>query len=294
MTNLKIVSSLLLICFTTLEPVIGEEANTTTTKPGVQFSARLESLFTSLKHTEYQHTTEIDEADGSVKCDCSGLVGFVLRQTYPEAYVSLRGVEAPWRTRPLAVTFYETFVSAEVKPDGCWKRVKKITDALPGDVLAWRKIKLEAGSTTGHVCTIADQPEPFGEGMVRVRLIDSTRSPHENDSRGEGENGMGSGYKTFLVDDDGQCVGYLRGKSRVTSMIAIGRLVQPTAKTSHADDSDYIGMTIDAAIELAKQRKRSCRIIRQDGKLHPIRMSIKDDRLNFVIENNQVIRVLRG
>ena len=80
----------------------------------------------------------------------------------------------------------------------------------------------------------------------------------------------------------------------VTTSIAVGRLVQPEKNTSHRDDMEFIGLTTEAAAELAIHRQRSWRIIRQDGEPRPPGMAIKDDRLNFVIEDNQVIRVLRG
>lgn len=285
---------ILILAFSTVDSAVGDDATTSIKSPGERYFARLESLLKSLKHTQYQHTTDIDEAGGSVECDCSGLVGFVLRQTCPEAYVALRGDEAQWRKRPLSVTYYESFVAAEQNPNGWWKRVTKLQDAVPGDVLSWRKKDLKAGSTTGHTCTIASTPKMVGEGMVRVRLIDSTRSPHENDTRAKGENGMGAGDKTFLVDSEGQCVGYLRGERRVTSIIAIGRIVQPTATASHEEDKVFVGLTADAATKLAKQRKRSWRIIREDGNPKRIRMAIQNERLNFVIENKQMVRVLRG
>jgi hypothetical protein len=125
-------------------------------------------------------------------------------------------------------------------------------------------------------------------------LIDSNSALLENDTRGKGETGMGADYKTFLVDADGKCVGYLIGERKVTSSIAIGRLVQPEENTSHADDMEFIGLTTEAAAELVIHRKRTWRIIRQDGKPKPPGLAIQDDRLNFAIENNQVIRVVRG
>ncbi|WP_146578003.1 hypothetical protein [Neorhodopirellula pilleata] len=84
------------------------------------------------------------------------------------------------------------------------------------------------------------------------------------------------------------------GKRKVTSSIAIGRLVQSVENTSHSHDMEFIGLTTEAAAELARQRKRSWRIIRQDGEPKPPGMAVEDDRLNFEIKNNHVIRILRG
>ncbi len=262
--------------------------------PGARLAARIEGLLDSLKETDYQHTTEINEAKGSVKCDCSGLVGFFLRHEFPEAYVSLKGDEAAWRKRPLSVTYYQTFVAAGANSGGPWQRVVKLQDAAPGDVLAWRKKTLKAGSTTGHTCMIAGKPEIIGDGKVRVRLIDSTRAPHENDTRPDGKTGMGAGYKTFLVNAEGECAGYLRGQRVIKSTIAIGRIVDTESATSHAADTDFIGLKTQQAIELAEQRERSWRIIRKDGEPQTLKWQIKDERLNFVIQDENVIRVQRG
>ena len=271
-----------------------EKKDGATKEPGAQFAARIETLLESLKETEYQHLTEIDESKGSVKCDCSGLVGFILRHEFPEAYVSLKGDEAQWRKRPVSVTYHETFMEAGETGTGPWQQVTKLMDAVPGDVLAWRKKYLKAGSITGHTCMIAGKPEKLGDGKVRVRLIDSTRSPHKNDTRPDGKTGMGAGYKTFVVDNKGKCVGYLVGKRLVKARIAVGRIVQATSDTSHANDVDFIGMSTTKAIERANQVGRSWRIIRKDGKPEPTKWLIRDERLNFVIENGKVIRVLRG
>lgn len=263
-------------------------------EPGAQFAARIETLLESLKETEYQHLTEIDESNGSVKCDCSGLVGFILRHEFPEAYVSLKGHEAQWRKRPVSATYYETFMAAGETGSGPWRQVTRLMDAVPGDVLAWRKKSLKAGSTTGHTCMIAGKPENLGDGKVRVRLIDSTRAPHENDTRPDGKTGLGAGFKTFVVDNNGACTGYLVGERHVKARVAIGRIVQATSDTAHANDVDYIGMSTTKAIERAKQVGRSWRIIRQNGKPQATKWLIQDERLNFVIEYGNVIRVLRG
>lgn len=261
---------------------------------GKQYAARIEAILGSLKETQYQATTEIDEANGSFRCDCSGLVGYVLRHDFPEAYLSLRGKEAPWRKRAVAVTFYETFVAVGENGDGSWRRVTNLLEAVPGDVIAWRKEKLEAGSTTGHVCTIASQPELIGEGQVRVRLIDSTRAPHEDDTRPDGTFGVGAGFKTFLVNADGECVGYQVKDHPVKAIIAVGRIVRPAAVTSHADDADFIGLSKGGAIELARTKGTSWRIVREDGTAKPINMQILEDRLNFVVEDGKIVAAYRG
>lgn len=268
---------------------------------GLKFAARMERLLASMNETVYQHTTAIDERNGSIKCDCSGLVGYVLRQEFPEAYVSLRGQESPWRTRPLSVTYYETFMAAAANsnPVGAWQRVIRLMDVEPGDILAWRKKTIERGSTTGHTCMVASRPELQPDGTVRVRLIDSTRSPHANDTRPAGTTGFGAGLKSFLINDDGEPIGYLSGERRVKVSIAVGRLkalrsIANDPRIAKTEDSSFVGMTAAAAEKLAEMRQLETRIIRQDGKPQAVKMRVINDRLNFVIEDGRVIEVIRG
>ncbi len=47
-------------------------------EPGSAFALRIGALLAATKVTSYQHETLIDEVNGIVRCDCSGLIGFVL------------------------------------------------------------------------------------------------------------------------------------------------------------------------------------------------------------------------
>jgi len=197
------------------------------TSPGSKMAMRLEAMLGKMEFTQYQARTEIDEKSNSYKCDCSGLVCYLLRSDFPIAYQQLDGIESPWRARPFSVTFYETFIRAgKTKVEG-WERIYKMMDARPGDVLAWRKKKITKGVSTGHTLVIAGKPKMERDGRVRVRVIDSTRKVHAVDSRPEGGNGVGAGIMWFEVDDAGKPVRLFiddSGKRSQVMMIAIGRL----------------------------------------------------------------------
>lgn len=196
---------------------------------GKKLIMRLEAMLDKMEFTQYQARTEIDEKKNNYQCDCSGLVCYLLRSDFPDAYKQLDGVESPWRVRPYSVTFYETFIRAgKAKVEG-WERIHKMMDARPGDVLAWRKKKITKGVSTGHTLVIAGLPELEKDGRVRVRVrvIDSTRKIHADDSRPEGTNGVGAGTMWFEVDDAGMPVRFFvddSGKRSQEMMIAIGRL----------------------------------------------------------------------
>lgn len=302
--------------------------------PGSQFAAHVEKMLAEMTETKYQGLTEIDEESGSLKCDCSGLISYVLRHHFPEAYVSTKGEEAPWRKRPMSVTFYETFIAAgeDTSGDSPWRRVRKMMEVRPGDILSWRKAEMVEGVSSGHTLMIAGLPKEERDDRFRVRVIDSTRKPHANDTRPAGTLGKGSCEMGFTVDRAGKLVGfYVDDESghSTSHKIAIGRIAKPggqpddpsngktkgaldgrrsferNAKSQDAnakpdsgdlksDDHDFIELRMSAATRLAEKRSIEWRVIDEDGETVPVKISLTEERLNFVVERGKVIRVIRG
>ena len=125
--------------------------------PGEKIVTKAREILHDCKQTTYDHKTEIDESTGTYNCDCSALVGFILKEVSPDHYKSLL-VSA--HHRALAVNFYNTFVGdPTTRPStGRWQPVPRAMDAEPGDVLAWRKVEMKPGDTTGHVDVINSLP----------------------------------------------------------------------------------------------------------------------------------------
>jgi hypothetical protein len=254
-----------------------------------------------MNETAYQGATEINEETGSLKCDCSGLVCYALRDMFPEAYLSVRGMEAQDRVRPMSITFYETFAAAATgKGNGRWQAVEKLLDIKPGDVLAWRKDVIKEGESSGHTAMVASKPVVEKDGRVRIRVIDSTRGPHSNDTRTEKNLGVGSGDMYFTADRDGRPSGfYVRGDAPLQKLaFAFGRIVDLGDAASPVfevpKDADFIGLGLTAAKDLASKRKLESRVIDQDGKVIPVPARFSGQRVNFVLRGGKVIRALRG
>lgn len=270
-------------------------------EPGRLLLARLEHMLDRMTVTAYQGATEIDEAAGSLKCDCSGLIGHVLRNLCPEAYLSVRGMEAPWRIRPQSVTFHETFTAAaEGRGNGRWLAVAKLMEVRPGDILAWRTETVVEGQSSGHVAMIASEPVVEKDGRVRFRVIDSTRSPHSNDTRTETSLGVGSGDMYFVMDGEGKPTGFhVRGDGPMSRhAFAFARVADlgdesPAALDAPAD-ADYIGLTLAEAMALVGQRKLEARVIEEDGRVMPVAARLTGQRVNFVVQSGKVLRALRG
>jgi hypothetical protein len=183
----------------------------------------------SIQSTEYRHATQIDEKKGSYYCDCSGFVGYVLNRTVGKD--DGKGPLHDGDSRPVAMEYAKFFAAAPTKPgSNRWQHVERLTDARPGDVIAWAHDKPMPGNT-GHVVIVDERPAVEKDGLVRVIVIDSTTKPQVDDTRAEGTSGIGRGTMWFTVDGDGRPVGYVRGsrdaKPKVEP-IAIGRAL-PTA-----------------------------------------------------------------
>ena len=194
-----------------------------------EFFSRAEKFLSGMRETNYQHRTEIDEAAGIYRCDCSGMIVYLIKHDFPTSHASLSGEEAPWKKRPLAVTFYETFRRAEKEKVVGWEAISKLAEAKPGDILVWRKDKLVRGSSTGHVLIIASEPIEESDGRLRVEVIDSTRKIHAEDTREKGTDGVGKGTMWFDVDESGKAIRYYVDDSATpgkSTMIALGRLAR--------------------------------------------------------------------
>lgn len=276
-----------------------------------EFAQRMNEILVGLKDTRYQSKTVVNSAKGVFRCNCSGLISHILRRHFPESYLTVRGKNAPWKIRPLAVTYYETFVAAtehdNTKPG--WRRVQKMMDIKPGDIIAWRKPSLIQGRHTGHIVMAASKPILESDGRVKIRVADSTSRRHANDTRPRGVKGVGAGDMWFAINKEGEPVGYwLNEKPRQskTNKIAIGRLVPikiqtalhpkaiPLATKKPSPDYDFLGMTQKQAIKLAGGRNLKTRIIVIDNKRKPVSKTLNDDRVNLIIKDGKVIRTIRG
>jgi len=158
--------------------------------------------------TRYIHRTRIDARRGIYLFDCSAMAGWVMQRAVPQAR---RAVTGNQDRRPLARDFYRSI--ARLRPGqrrGPWYRVPTVAQARPGDIVAWVRPRWFPSKNTGHVAFVVADPKP-NPGPVPgqlVRIADSTRLPHERDTRGEGRSGFGTGTLLLATDPTGQPTGY--------------------------------------------------------------------------------------
>jgi len=196
---------------------------------GEKLAVEAERILENVKSTEYAHKTEVDEASGTYKLDCSGLVCVALKKVGPDALklVPRSGTEK----RSFAHDFYECFAGAptpdKARAEATWVKVEKLADARAGDVIAWKNENYQPGENTGHVMIVMQVPEADGANLLKVVVIDSSAHGHGNDTRKKGESGVGRGTLWFSVNENGEPVG-VRFTSKTGALnpkaIAIGRL----------------------------------------------------------------------
>ncbi|HEY3319486.1 MAG TPA: hypothetical protein VGP72_03310 [Planctomycetota bacterium] len=194
--------------------------------PGDALLAEARRIVAQARTTEYQHATKVDEPNGVYKLDCSAFVGLALKHAAPEALAQVPHTFG--KKRPLAADFYECFTGDGKADRPRWTQVQTVADALPGDILCWRRANVIAGEDTGHVMIVDSVPERVRDGLFKVRIIDSTKGAHGDDTRRTGESGVGRGSIWVSADAQGQPQGYCwsspERKPRVCK-IAIGRVL---------------------------------------------------------------------
>lgn len=166
-----------------------------------------EQTLSSMKSSQYQHVTYVDESSGVYDFDCSGFVDYVLQRTFPDALAAI-SYHPNRLNRPSHQDFYRFFARLGTDDSATgWIRVNRVHDLRPGDIIAWLKPNRTSYSGIGHVM-IVRSIESAESNEVNVQIIDSTRSPHAFDSRVNGTNGLGMGTLSIVLNSVGDAVGF--------------------------------------------------------------------------------------
>ena len=190
----------------------------------------------TMKSSHYQHHTDVDESKGVFNYDCSGFIDYALQKVAPAAYAEI-SISKPSSQRPLAQDFYNLFarsrsvrLAKSTSKTSHWQQVPKVDRLQAGDIVAWLRPPESDSNNTGHVMIIASGPRinPDRADEILIPVIDSTSSPHANDTRRQGETGLGRGTIGAIFNDRGKAIAYrwrggLSQQAQATD-IAFGRL----------------------------------------------------------------------
>lgn len=194
----------------------------------------LEDIEHSLRSARYRHDTVVNVREGRYEFDCSGMIAWVLARTAPVAHRAT--LSTAGGSRPLAADYARHFlrVANDGRAHHGWRRVARVEDARPGDVLAWIKPRIVPSHNTGHIGFVVEPPvrSTTIENGWLVRIADSSSYQHQDDTR-EGTERTGFGRGTLLITvnpDSGAPVafGWFGERSRwvLETSIAIARPVR--------------------------------------------------------------------
>jgi hypothetical protein len=183
----------------------------------------------ALRASHYDHRISVDEAAGRFDFDCSGFLDYALGRVDPEGLARLP-ITSRTKQRPLAQDYFHFFAELPEAGSAPWKPVRHARNLKPGDIVAWLKAADSDSHNTGHVLLVREHayPNPERPDEILVPILDSTMSPHADDSRAKGQNGLGRGLIGILVDSAGRPHSYRwkggQSKVPVATQIAFGRL----------------------------------------------------------------------
>ena len=192
--------------------------------------ALIANIEQTLRETAYTHATRVDAERGTYRFDCSGMASWVLRRAARRAHAAV--LHQSSGARPLARDFYWSIRRTPVGRDSYgWQRVSRVSETLPGDVIAWLKPAIVRSPNTGHVAFVIEAPRPVHDvpNAFLVRIADASSYQHQDDSRADsGRTGYGTGTILVLADPStGEPSAYgwfgLRSRWVLESKIAIGR-----------------------------------------------------------------------
>lgn len=195
---------------------------------------RVARIAETLRDSKYNHATVVDEREGRYEFDCSGFVTWVLRRTAPGAHAAL--LSRSLKQRPLARDYYWEIAKApagEKTPRGV-RRIPRVAEAEPGDIVAWLKPAQLRSPHTGHVGFLLERPRPVPEleQAYVVRIADASSYQHDEDDRlGTGRTGFGSGVILLIADPQtGEPKAYgwfgVRSAYVFETSIALGRVTR--------------------------------------------------------------------
>jgi len=131
-----------------------------------------------------------DPVRGVYIVDCSNFVDHILQNVYPDAYSNL--VDSVGADNPASQHYFNFFRDLAEESDGHWNKINDIEQLQPGDILVFRYKNSRGAETGGHVMVVMEKPERASD-VYFVRVADSARSRHSEDTRQLNESGIGIG-----------------------------------------------------------------------------------------------------
>jgi len=168
---------------------------------------RTDEALNSITYTYYSTLGVWKPWDGIYKVVCARFITNILNDAVPERLDVI--LDAADNTFPtLAVweyyPFFRNIPFGSTRDE--WKRITKVSDLRPGDLVVWKWAGSHDGDSWGHIVIVASKPErdTRWSGAYKVRVADSSRSGHSNDNRGATGSGVGAGEMLLRANSEGK------------------------------------------------------------------------------------------
>lgn len=154
----------------------------------------------SLKYSVYKlGGTHFDAQHGVYIVDCSDYVDNLLQTVHPDAFSNL--VDTMGAEKPTTQHYYDFFRDLAVAPNHYWQKVDSVENLEAGDILVFRYKNGLHHQTGGHVMVVMDKPIQDEDGFL-VKVADSARVGHSEDTRGSHVSGIGIGTLVLKTHPD--------------------------------------------------------------------------------------------
>lgn len=186
----------------------------------------------TLKYSVYKlGGTHFDAQHGVYIVDCSDYVDNLLQTTHPDAYFNL--VDTMRAEKPTTQHYYDFFRDLADTSNDYWQKVDNVENLEAGDILVFRYKSGLRRQTGGHVMIVMDKPIQDENGFL-VKVADSARVGHSEDTRGNRVSGIGIGTLVLKTNPDtGRPFAYAwRIGARWNSNVSIA-MARPIASTHH-------------------------------------------------------------
>ena len=158
------------------------------------FLKSIQKIQETLQSTGFLRRGRFESYSGSYLCDCSSLFSSILEIENISLYEEIaRGNET--------LKSSDYFIYAKERNF----YTDKISELNLGDILCWKKDHIPKTGDSGHMALVISLPKKFEGSLYKVRVFDSTKVPHSNDSRDE--SGVGEGDLYLQSDENGKIIG---------------------------------------------------------------------------------------
>lgn len=158
------------------------------------FLKSIQIIKNTMSETGFLRGGLFDSYCGKYLCDCSSLVSSILKIENKELFLKISKGRDNLKS-------FEYFDFA--KREGSY--VRSIYDVRPGDILCWKKDHIPKSGDSGHMAIVISTPVMESQNLFRVRVFDSSKTPHSSDSRMNG--GVGEGDLFVQINEDSTIIG---------------------------------------------------------------------------------------